>query len=365
VHKSGGLPSCVPVMGVLVGWMCAAIAVLFFGSNFTVVAKYDAGDGMFFQLVLCIGIWCTGLVVFLLRSTPVFYPMAMTGGVIWCTGNCCTVYVIKSIGLGPGLVTWGTASLLIGWLTGFFGLFGIPSERHCLAMPWLNVVGFCISVCALIDSTLIKKGAPLRQVKTDASPIDISLLPASQEPVEAGNTSLAPTALVADDSEVPPRQRYIAMLIATGMGCCYGANFLPSTWIQDNVAGASKDGLDYVFNQFCGILLASIIYFLMYCVYKGNKPVINPEIVVPGFLSGVMWAVAQTCWFVANTTIGYSAAFPIILIGPGFIGSMWSVFLFKDIYGARNYRILAGYFVLAVSACTCIVLSRKSDASCS
>ena len=65
---------------------------------------------------------------------------------------------------------------------------------------------------------------------------------------------------------------------------------------------------------------------------------------------GVMWAIAQSCWFVANATclhgsrlaafqmvspahrevqLGYSAAFPIILIGPGLIGSLWSVFLFK------------------------------------
>ena len=34
-----------------------------------------------------------------------------------------------------GLVTWGTAALIIGWLTGFFGLFGLQPEA------WLQKAG--------------------------------------------------------------------------------------------------------------------------------------------------------------------------------------------------------------------------------
>mmetsp|Transcript_10292 Transcript_10292/g.22769 ORF Transcript_10292/g.22769 Transcript_10292/m.22769 type:complete len:107 (-) Transcript_10292:72-392(-) len=102
-----------------------------------------------------------------------------------------------------------------------------------------------------------------------------------------------------------------------------------------------------------------MLYFLIYCAWKGNKPQVNPEIMLPGFVSGVMWAIAQSCWFVANVQLGYSAAFPIILIGPGLIGSLWSVFLFKDIRGQRNYLLLLIYFVLAAISCGCIVASRK------
>ena len=28
---------------------------------------------------------------------------------------------------------WGTAALIIGWVTGFFGLFGLPSETRLQA----------------------------------------------------------------------------------------------------------------------------------------------------------------------------------------------------------------------------------------
>jgi len=269
-----------------------------------------------------------------------------------------TVFIINSIGLGPGLVTWGTAALVIGWLTGFFGLFGLPSEQPCLGNPGLNVLGLFLSVLALIDSTLIRK---------QAATADGLAEPCCTESGEARAGTTCGEQLPADSLTAAASkgsQRTKGIMCAILAGCCYGANFLPSTWIQDHVAGASKDGLDYVFNQFCGILASSAVYFLVYCIVMRNKPVVNPEIALPGFVSGVMWAIAQTGWFVANVDIGYSAAFPLIVIGPGFVGSLWSVFLFKDITGRRNYLLLAGYFTLAVAACACIVLSRKTTPEC-
>ena len=37
-------------MSETIGFICAAIAVVFFGSNFVPVKKYKTGDGMFFQV---------------------------------------------------------------------------------------------------------------------------------------------------------------------------------------------------------------------------------------------------------------------------------------------------------------------------
>jgi len=39
----------------LIGYIGIATAVLFFGSNFIPIKKYETGDGMFFQFVVCIG----------------------------------------------------------------------------------------------------------------------------------------------------------------------------------------------------------------------------------------------------------------------------------------------------------------------
>jgi hypothetical protein len=89
------------------GYIAAAVAVLCFGSNFVPVKKFETGDGMFFQWILCTGIWLTGLVVNGIQGWPRFEPIAMIGGVLWCTGNLLTVPIIKMIGLGLGLLIWG------------------------------------------------------------------------------------------------------------------------------------------------------------------------------------------------------------------------------------------------------------------
>ena len=43
-----------------VGYLAVAIAVLFFGSNFVPVKRYDTGDGMFFQWVMASAIFAWG-----------------------------------------------------------------------------------------------------------------------------------------------------------------------------------------------------------------------------------------------------------------------------------------------------------------
>ena len=52
--------------------------------------------------------------------------------------------------------------------------------------------------------------------------------------------------------------------------------------------------IDYTFGLFTGILLASSFYFIVYAIYKRNKPVIYPKIILPGILSGIMWGIATS-----------------------------------------------------------------------
>ena len=55
--------------GSLVGALAAVlVASLFWGSNFVVCKNYDMGDGMVFQLLMCVGIMLTG--VFTLFFAP-------------------------------------------------------------------------------------------------------------------------------------------------------------------------------------------------------------------------------------------------------------------------------------------------------
>lgn len=41
----------------VLGYVGVFLAAFFFGSNFIVLKKYKTGDGMFFQVPFCLGIW--------------------------------------------------------------------------------------------------------------------------------------------------------------------------------------------------------------------------------------------------------------------------------------------------------------------
>ena len=40
-----------------------------------------------------------------------FLPQAVAGGVLWATGNTMAVPIISSIGLGMGMLIWGTTNI--------------------------------------------------------------------------------------------------------------------------------------------------------------------------------------------------------------------------------------------------------------
>lgn len=65
--------------------------------------------------------------------------VVISGGGLWATGNVCSVPIIKCIGMGLGLAIWGSMSLLTGWASGAFGIFGV--EKEDVPRPVLNYLG--------------------------------------------------------------------------------------------------------------------------------------------------------------------------------------------------------------------------------
>lgn len=61
-------------MAVWLGFLSAGVAVVFFGSQLLPVKRFETGDGLYFQWVLCIGIWMVGLVVQLVGFS--FFPFS-------------------------------------------------------------------------------------------------------------------------------------------------------------------------------------------------------------------------------------------------------------------------------------------------
>ncbi|XP_019621371.1 PREDICTED: transmembrane protein 144-like [Branchiostoma belcheri] len=278
-----------------IGFIAATVACVFFGTNLVPVKRVETGDGMFFQWVFCSAVWCVGLVVNVIQGYPKFYPISMLGGFLWCTGNAVTVPILKTIGLGMGMLFWASANLLTGWFSGRFGWFGLkPQDRF--TRPALDYIGVALGF--------------LR-----------------------------------------------GTLMALFAGCMYGLNFAPVLYAQQHYNGATDDGLDYVFAHYSGIYATSTLYFILYAVYMKNRPKVFPRAILPTLLSGAMWGIAESAWFVANQRLQESVSFPIITTGPSLIVALWSVLYFREIKGTRNLLILAVAMVVTITGAVLTGLS--------
>uniref|UniRef100_A0A8C5TQV6 Transmembrane protein 144 n=1 Tax=Malurus cyaneus samueli TaxID=2593467 RepID=A0A8C5TQV6_9PASS len=309
-----------------IGFTSSTVAVLLFGTNFVPVKKFDTGDGMFFQWILCASIWIVSLVVNLIQNCPRFWPLAMVGGFVWATGNVTVVPIVKTIGLALGLLIWASFNLLTGWASSRFGWFGIDPEE--VSRPILNYIGAGLSLTSAVIFLFIKTEVQTSSASLESTP----LLRESVSTLQLG-CSLAVVA-----------------------GILYGSSFVPVLYIKDHgrrngtiYTGASQFDLDYVFAHFSGIFLTSTIYFLIYCAVKKNKPNVYPQAILPGFVSGVLWAIANCCWFLANHYLSAVVSFPIITAGPGLVAAMWGVLVFKEIKGLKNYVLLSVSFCIILA----------------
>ncbi|XP_077156124.1 transmembrane protein 144 isoform X1 [Paroedura picta] len=336
---------------ITIGFTSSAVAVFLFGSNFVPVKKFDTGDGMFFQWILCTSIWIVSLIVNLIQNCPKFWPLAMLGGFLWATGNVTVVPIVKTIGLGLGLLIWASFNLLTGWASSRFGWFGIDPEM--VANPVLNYVGAGLSVLSTILFLFVKTDVQSSLSSSESTPIlrehksTLSDFHFINSQSMLMNKGLKTRMMNRGWTVFLRRESESCCSLAVIAGILYGSSFVPVLYIKDHgrrngttYTGASQFDLDYVFAHFSGIFLTSTMYFLIYCAIMKSHPKVYPEAILPGFLSGLLWAIATCCWFLANRYLSAVVSFPIITAGPGFIAAMWGVLVFKEIKGLRNYILL-------------------------
>lgn len=91
-------------------------------------------------------------------------------------------------------------------------------------------------------------------------------------------------------------------------------------------------GLDYVFANYVGIWLASTTILVIYAAARRNRPWLpQGTAILPALLSGALWAIAQSAWFVANAALGEPITFPIITTCPALIATICGMVFFKEI----------------------------------
>ncbi|EMD49645.1 transmembrane protein, putative [Entamoeba histolytica KU27] len=377
---------------VVLGYICVIIAVLFFGSNFTVTKKFPTSDGIFFQWVMCVGILLVGIFTILfngvLNDGPViFEPFAMLGGLIWCTGNLFCIPIIQLIGLSLGPGIWGVANMVMGWLTGTFGWFGLNSDKENIKIFWLNCIGAILVGCSVPGYALIKTSPKLehkteeKTTSQNSYELNETLVSDDEEINEDSTTQI----IIEDENFIESENKegynnkkikekespislllksmpkYLQMVVGVICsliaGILFGSAFNPSKYLQDNRL-SSPNGVDYVFSHFVGIFLASTLYFIIYIIIFRNKPFIFKQTILPGIISGAMWGIAQVCWFIANSNLPYVVSYPLICAGPGLLSALWGIVVFKEIRGWKNFIYFGGATIILLLGIVCICVSK-------
>lgn len=320
------------------GYLGALVAVVCFGTYAVPTKFIETGDGMMFQWIECAAIWMFGLIIMFIEGSYVFHPLAVLGGALWCLGNATVVPIIGWIGLSMGMLVWGLANMIIGWACGHFGIF---VAKEAVPHPALNYVGFTLALVSVLFYFPVKPTVK----KANA-----------QKEINSSETE----PMIEKQPENPFIHKILGLSAALVAGVLYGFNMIPVSHAMDK-AGADTEPLHYVFSHFTGIFLCSTVLVALYAGVKKNRVWFNPQMVLPALLSGVLWAMAQSAWFVANKNLGLSVAFPIITTGPGVVASIIGIIFFKEIQGSRNFMFLGAAFLLTLTGVICIAISSNKD----
>merc|ERR1712048_92073 len=199
----------------------------------------------------------------------------------------------------------------------------------------------------------------LLRAEEEASPPPAQ--PESPEP-EAVSSSF----IVQSPTPVPEAssgsQFAVGLVVAMFAGLLMGCNFDIPTLLQQQGEehGHSTNALDYVFSHYMGILALTSSFF---CVRKltAEECYTGKEIILPGLVAGVLWGIAQVCWFFANSALSYVVAFPIITGVPGVLAIIWGMILFGENTDPRSLKLLATIIVLSASSLGCIAVSHGAS----
>uniref|UniRef100_A0A8R1Y277 Uncharacterized protein n=1 Tax=Onchocerca volvulus TaxID=6282 RepID=A0A8R1Y277_ONCVO len=349
----------------LVGLAACGITTSLFGSLFVPIRRFDPGDGLFSQWVMDSAIFMFGMIINAYEGFPKFYPLAMLGGAFWAIGNATAIIILKSIGLGMGVLIWGMASCLMGWASSRFGLFGL--KQNVPNSVTLNYIGLLLILSGGALFSLVKPTPQTnddnkiqeKQKNKSAMDIEPSTLLLKSRENDYEEMELSKNSDKKNGSSIKKRIFGISLSLIAGL--CYGFTFVPVIYIQehtDQFEGASSEPLPHVFSHFTGIFVTSTIILVIYAIIKLNRPVVNHQIILPAFITGIMWATAQTSWFIANKYIAQSISFPINSMVPGVIASLWSVLYFKEICGTRNLKILSVAITITITGAIIVGLSK-------
>jgi len=342
------------VNDLVIGYIGAVCASIFFGSNYVPTKKYPTGDGMTFVWIFSCGVMCVGFIAMIINGEAIFVPTGLLGGTLWTMGNLCVIPIIQCIGFGLGGLLWGGTSLITGFFSGKFGWFGLKKDD--VQFPLLNWLGILMIFISMLVFFCIKPelepeskspfGSSRKSLSINSGEEEKLPFLEDDEDVEQGehiiHVSKRPEPKLAD--RVPKKFRpFVGIFLAIFSGILYGVNLVPyKLWEQEQ--DPAPKPLAFILSHFTGIFLFSTVVWIVYSLVK-RPPQVFPQTMLPSFVSGAMWGIAQCGLIVATGTLGFTIGFPIGSAGPSIVNALWSVFAFREIRGKKNLSLLVVAFL--------------------
>ncbi|KAL3073163.1 hypothetical protein niasHT_035439 [Heterodera trifolii] len=367
----------------LIGYLSLFVSCLSFGFLFVPLKRCDTKDGLFVQWVQCAVVFMAGLIINIARGLPPFNLIAAIGGFLYATGNVASVPIVSEMGIGLGMLTWGSVQIIVGWSVAKFGLFGTKPQH--IQSPLINYLGVLITLISgvmfvfVYNSGQEKEKSSERAIQNDRRSTSMPLRddgctrPTGDPPygsVNNRNENCSTTAeghsdgrrtAATDGTEEklangqPQKgqslftgkgRKLFFVSLAVCLGFLHGLMLTPIVYVQDNDQKASKNVLDFVFSHFCAVFFFSTFYFVLYSLFRRGRPFVHSSLVLPSVAYGLLWSVGMTLFIVSNRVLSQPISFPVTVRLPAIIGAVVDVFLFNEIRGRRRLAWLSAAIIV-------------------
>jgi len=179
------------------GYLCAVLAAVMYGLQYTPVKAFPVYDGSKFQWFMSAGIAFAGVVAGLTLSTERLevIPYGILGGALWGTANVLVIPTVKFLGLGVGFAMYHAINMAVGYAIGRFGLLGAPVESA--AHPAVRDGGLWLLLVSLAFMIFVEPEIEDVEEAEDAaarpSPArrETALLPPAKPPSLGGKRALS------------------------------------------------------------------------------------------------------------------------------------------------------------------------------
>lgn len=156
----------------------------------------------------------------------------------------------------------------------------------------------------------------------------------------------------------PKSKKISGVIVAILTGVCFSVNFIPAQHLIDYDDDSSNDQLDYIFIHFTGLLMTTLVAFLVYAGLMKNRPNVYPRLAIPAFINGVLIGLAQVGWYIGNKNLSFNITFPINTSGPSVVASLWGIIAFREIRGAKQLTLVSIAIFVSILGVIFITLSK-------